>query len=102
EAALAEGRAQRLQVAAARRGRGAGRPQRRPLADGAVTVDALDLDGRPHLAVELAVAVGVLHKVAIDAVHALFQVDVEQVDRQVIAAGRLRFRLPFWHAIFFL
>ena len=57
--------------------------------DGAVAVDALDLDGGPHLAVELGVAVDVLDEVAIDAVHALFQVDVQQVDRHAVAAGWL-------------
>ena len=50
-------------------------------ADRAVAVDALDLDGGTHLAVQLGVAVRVLDEMAIDAVHALFQVNVEQVDR---------------------
>ena len=51
----------------------------------AVAVDALDLDGRANLAVELGVAVGVLDEVAVDAMHPFFEVDVELVHRQAVA-----------------
>ena len=47
-----------------------------------MAVDALDLDGRTHLAVKLGVAVHVLNEMAVDAVHALFQVNVELMDGQ--------------------
>ena len=50
------------------------------LLDRAVAVDAVDLDRRPRLAVELAVAVVVLLEVAVHAVHPLLEVDVLQVD----------------------
>ena len=46
----------------------------------AVAIDAIDLDGGARFAVELAVAVAVLLEVAVDAVHALVEVDVLQVD----------------------
>ena len=65
-----------------RRGRAAGAQRRRACVGRAVAVDALDLDRGPHFAVELGVAVDVLHEVAVDAVHALFQVDVHQVHRR--------------------
>ena len=66
-------------------GRGAAGQQRGSLAGRAVAVDALDLDGRANLAVELGVAVGVLDEMAVDAVHSLFEVDVELVDGQAVA-----------------
>ncbi len=46
---------------------------------GAMAVDAIDLDRRGHLAVDVAVAVVVLREVAIHALHALFHVDGGQV-----------------------
>ena len=57
-----------------------------------MAVDAADFNGRPHLAVELRVAVHVLHEVAVDAVHAALHVNVEQVHRKPVALvghGRL-------------
>ena len=57
----------------------AGCHQRRALLDGAVAVDAVDFDGIARLAVELAVAVTVLLEVAVDAVHALLQMNVFQM-----------------------
>src|SRR5262249_38875227 len=84
EAGLAPRRPQGSKVAAkprlARRRRvrrRAGRAQAGFLGDGAVAVDALDLDGGTHLHLEPRVAVAVLDVVAVDAVHALFHVDVE-------------------------
>src|SRR5262245_15591057 len=53
-----------------------------------MTIDALNLDGGAHFLVELAVAVHVLHEMAIDAVHAFFEMDVEQVDRDAVALER--------------
>ena len=47
---------------------------------GAVAIGAIDLDGGARFAVQMAVAVAVLLEVAIDAVHALVQMDVAQVD----------------------
>ena len=49
--------------------------------DRAVAVFTADFDRRADLAVELRVSVNVLHEVAIDAVHPLLEVDVEQMDR---------------------
>ena len=51
----------------------------------AVAVDALNLDGRANLAIELGVAVGVLNEMTVDAVHSFFEVDVELVHRQAVA-----------------
>src|SRR5262249_8406870 len=85
KAALAAGGAQGLQVSAAgRAGCRAGSFQGGPAVDRAVAVDALDLDGGADLAVELGVAVTVLNEMAVDTVHALFQVDVELVDRDMV------------------
>ena len=47
-----------------------------PLAKASVAVRAIDLDRRPRLAVEHAVAVNVLLEMAINAMHALFEVNV--------------------------
>src|SRR5262249_13758414 len=54
--------------------------ERGVILDGAVAIGARDLDGIARLAVELAVAVRILLEVAVNAVHALFEVDVFQVD----------------------
>src|ERR1051325_7986818 len=54
----------------------------RALADRAVTVYAINLDGVAHFAVELAVAVVVLPEVTIHAMHAFLDVYVFQVDGQ--------------------
>src|SRR6185369_17726233 len=78
EARLAPGRAEPREVHAGRGGAGRGQVGR--TRDRAVTVDAVDLDGRARLAVELAVAVHVLLEVAVHAVHPLLQVDVLHVD----------------------
>ena len=101
EPALLERRAERREIAAvlARFGRGgigrrAGGDERRSLAGRAVAVDALDLDGRADLAVELGVAVDVLDEMAVDAVHPLFEVDVELVDGQARRASTRRGRTP--------
>ena len=87
-----ERRAQDREIAAvfARFGRGgvgrrAAGEQRGPLAGRAVAVDALDLDGRANLAVELGVAVSVLDEMAVDAVHSLFQMNIELVHGQAVA-----------------
>ena len=80
EARLAEGRLHGRQVRAALGRRRAAGLERRPLVGGAVAVAAVDLDGVAHGAVELAVAVAVLQEVAVDAVHALLEVDVLEVD----------------------
>src|SRR5262249_43661883 len=89
EAAAARRGAQPLEVAAAALrvggvGRGAGGPQRGPPGDGAVAVDALDLDPGPHLPLQLGVAVAVLHEMAVHAVHALLQVNVHQVQGHAV------------------
>src|SRR5271166_3262778 len=88
EAALAEGSAQRGEVVAALRRRRAGCTQGRPLRRGAVTVDALDLDGGPHLAVQLGVAVDVLREVAVGAVHPLLQVNIEEMNGDAAVVER--------------
>src|SRR5207247_6687492 len=78
EARLAKGCREGREVRARRcgprgdEGRGSG--------DRAVAVDAVDLDGGPRLAVELAVAVAVLLEMAIHAVHAFLEMDVLEVD----------------------
>ena len=109
ESPLAEGRAQGGQVAAVLAGlgrRGVGRraagQERRTLGRRAVAVDALDLDGRADLAVELGVAVHVLDEVAVDAVHPLFEVDVELMDGQPVALrlGAVEGRLLFGRGVF--
>ena len=53
-----------------------------------MAIDALNLDCRPHLAVELGVAVVVLVEVAVDAVHPFLQMDVHQVHRHVVVPAR--------------
>ena len=55
-----------------------------------MAIDALDFDGGPHFAIEFAVAVGILHEMAIDAVHAFFEMNVHQVHRRAVAIGRVR------------
>ena len=61
-----------------------------------MAVDAGNLDGVARLAVELSVAVAVLFEVAVDAVHAAFEMDVLQVHGQParfcirLRASRLR------------
>jgi len=57
ETAFAEGSAQSFQVASTLGRGGPGASQVRPFADGAVAIGALNLDGRPHLAVQFRVAV---------------------------------------------
>ena len=52
----------------------------------AVAILAGDLDGRADLAIELGVSVVVLGEVAIGAVHAALQVDVEQMHGHAFAA----------------
>ena len=51
-----------------------------------MAIGALDLNRGPNFAIELRVAVIVLQEMAIDAVHSLFQVNVHQVDRHVVAS----------------
>ena len=48
-----------------------------------MAVRAINLDRRPRLAIEHAVAVNVLFEMAINAMHALFEVNVFKVDRLV-------------------
>ncbi len=79
EAAHAPGRVEAFQVRATVRRRRAGGDQRGPALDRAVAIGAVHLDGVARLAVELAVAVAVLGEVAVDAVHAFFQMDVLQL-----------------------
>ena len=52
-----------------------------------MAVPAADLDRFPHLRVELAVAVGVTGPVAVDALHALVEVDVLEVHGALEALG---------------
>ena len=74
-------RAQAGEIGAAFRRGGAGGDQSGALLNRAVAIDAIDLDGVARFAVELAVAVAVLLEVAVDAVHALFEMDVLEVHR---------------------
>ena len=91
EPALAGGRAQIAEIAPPLGARGVGgrsaRPQAGDPVDGAVAIDAADLDRRADLAVEPGVAVGVLDEVAVDAVHPLLHVDVEEMDGEPVALG---------------
>src|SRR5262249_47853389 len=93
EAAPAAGGAQRLEDAAVLPGRvvsRAGGAQRGPLRRRAVAVNALDLDAGADLLRKLGVAVDVLDEMTIDTVHALFQVNVHQVDRNAVLAAPSR------------
>ena len=51
-----------------------------------MAINAIDLDCIAHLAIELSVAVIVLLEVTINTVHALFQMNVFQVDRQALVS----------------
>ncbi len=86
ETALAPGRAQSFQMAAARlagalrlRRRWPRTDQRGFIANGAVAIDAINLHRGARLAVYFPIAVIILRKMAIVALHALFQVNVHQV-----------------------
>ena len=91
EPTLAGRRAQIAEIAPPLRARSVGgrpaRPQAGESVDGAVAIDAADLDRGAHLAVQPGVAVGVLNEVAVDAVHPLLHVDVEEMDREPVALG---------------
>ena len=81
EAALAVRIAQQLQIVAlGRRGRAAG-AQRGVIVRRAVTVDAADLHRIGDLAIDQTVAVAVLREMAIGALHALFGMDIHQMNR---------------------
>ena len=71
----------RVAVAQIDLARVAGRDERRPLRDGAVTVDAGGRRRVARLAVELAVAVDVGEEMAIDALHAVREMHIFQVHR---------------------
>jgi hypothetical protein len=81
EAPLAPGRAQHLQSRASGRRGNARRSEVGPLLNRAVTIHAIHFDRVSRLSVELAVAMVVLNKVAVDAVHSLVQMDVCQMHR---------------------
>src|SRR5262249_23063119 len=81
ESPLAERCTEGREVGAAGRRRRARRSQCRARLDRSVAVGTPDLDRRAHLAVELAGSVRVLLEVAVDAVHALFEMDVLEMHR---------------------
>ena len=66
------------------------RIQRGSLPHGAVAIHAANFNRSAHLAIEFRIAVRVLLKVTIDAVHALFQVNVHHVNRHAIFSPALR------------
>ena len=80
EAPLAPGRAQQRQDRCRPRGAAAAEVRSVAFFDGAVAIDAIDLDRVARFAVQLAVAVTVLLEVAVRAVHALFEMDVLEMD----------------------
>ena len=80
ETALQPWRAQAGQVGAPVGSSRPGRDQSCALLDGTVAVYAIDLDRVAGFAVELAVTVAVLLEMAVDALHAFFQVNVLEVD----------------------
>ncbi len=85
---------QRQVVTPGRRGRAAGH-QRRVLVRRPVAIDAAYLDRIGHLAIDQPIAVAVLREVTIGALHALFGVNVHQVDRFAgVGAGRDELPLP--------
>lgn len=50
----------------------------------AVAVDALDFDGSANFSVEFSISVDILDEVAIDAVHAFFEMDIEHVHGDIV------------------
>src|SRR5208337_3371070 len=81
EALVSPRSAQQIQVGAAGR---CGRPRRLERCvrlNAAMAVDTVDFDRVSGLAVKPAIAMIVLAEMAINAMHALFQMDVFQVDR---------------------
>ena len=59
-----------------------------------MAVDALDFHGGPDFLVKLGVAVAVLDEMAIDAVHAFFEMDIEQVHRNAVGFFHERIVVP--------
>ena len=55
--------------------------------EGAVAIDTLDFNGGANFAVEFTIAMDVLDKVAVDTVHAFFEVDIEHVYGDVVFLG---------------
>src|SRR5205823_1191606 len=51
----------------------------------AVAIGALNFNRSAHFAIQLGIAVIVLQKMAIDAVHSFFEVDVHEMHRRVVA-----------------
>src|SRR5437868_2568514 len=81
EARAAVRRTQERKIGATgRRGRTARAQARQPLG-AAVAIDAVDLDRRGDLAVEMAVAVRILRVVAVDAMHAALEMDRLEMHR---------------------
>ena len=72
-------RAQGVEMRAAVGRGGAGGDQAWLVANRAVAIDAIDFDGGARLAVEFAVAVAVLLEMAVDALHAFFQMNVREM-----------------------
>ena len=87
EAAKAPRSAQRVEMAAAFGSGGAGSNKRGFVANRAVAIDAVDFDGGARLTVNFAVAVIVLGKMAVVALHAFFQMDVREMDGFPEAVG---------------
>ena len=59
------------------------------LRDCAMAIDALNFNGGANFLVQLAVAMGVLHEMAIDTMHAAFEVNVHQVNGDAVALHRV-------------
>ena len=57
----------------------------------AVAIDALNFNRRAHFAVQFRIAVIILIEMAIDAVHAFFQMDIHQMHRHAVALFAVNF-----------
>ena len=87
EAAKAPRSAQSVEMTAAFGSGGTGSDKRGFVANRAVAIDAVDFDGGARLTVNFAVAVIVLRKMAVVALHSFFQMDVSEMDGFAEAVG---------------
>jgi hypothetical protein len=87
EAAKAPWSPQRVQMASTSRSGGAGSNERGFITNRAVAIDAVDFDGGARFAVDFSVAVIVLRKMAVVALHSFFEMNVREMDGFAEALG---------------